>query len=192
MPLLPGLWKEGELVKPMSPQAELVGDDIVLADLGLAIRPETPVAQKVQSPVKYCAPERMHGMDPSFASDMWSFMCIFAELYEGCSLFAGSGAASVMSFMVNTLGPLPASWKGSYCDDSWSKDTWYDQQREPEPTMALEVKISRLRPDISMAERTLVMRILRWGLSYRPEDRPTATQLLQDDSFKTLMGFYGL
>ena len=94
---------------PMKPHESLIGETISLGDFGLAAKSGTPVEQKVQSPAIYCAPERLHNTNPSLASDMWSYMCIFAELYLGFPLFYGSAHSSVIDFIVKTLGPLPES-----------------------------------------------------------------------------------
>jgi serine/threonine protein kinase len=109
---------------PIAPRKELVIDDIILGDFGLVIRAGIQVMQRGQLPAIYCAPERVHGVDLSFASDMWSYMCVFAELYGKCPLFGGAASSTVISFVVKTLGPLPAQWKGLYdagdsCDLEW-------------------------------------------------------------------------
>ncbi|KAF9776639.1 hypothetical protein IL306_005155 [Fusarium sp. DS 682] len=62
-------WKEGELVMPMKPEENLIGDTIVLGDFGLSHKAGTP-AQKRQSPATYCAPERVHDTYPSYGSDI--------------------------------------------------------------------------------------------------------------------------
>ncbi|RKK76562.1 hypothetical protein BFJ71_g16905 [Fusarium oxysporum] len=191
--MLPSIrWKPCELVLPMAPQKELVTDDILIGDFGLAIRSGTSVGQKVQSPAIYCAPERVHGTDPSFASDIWSYMCVFAELYGGFPLFWGSANSTVMSFIVDILGPLPAQWEGSYHAGGSCDPEWYNQNREPHPHLGLENKIPSLRPDITTTELRLVLGILQWGFSYLPENRPTAAQLLDSTIFKELMAIYGL
>ncbi|KAM0425763.1 hypothetical protein ACHAPT_009013 [Fusarium lateritium] len=192
LPLDRPLWKEGQLVMPMSPHESLIGETIYLGDFGLAAKSGTPVQQKAQSPVIYCAPERLHGMNPSPASDMWSYMCIFAELYLGFPLFYGTAPSSVLDFMVKTLGPLPESWKGSYAGGGQCDQSCYDQSRKPEPRLALEAKVTCTRDDIGPAEQQLVFSILQRGLSYSPANRLTAGQLLEDTSFKELMGMYGL
>ncbi|KAF4994300.1 hypothetical protein FGRMN_5885 [Fusarium graminum] len=185
-------WKDGELVMPMKPQENLLGDTIRLGDFGLALKAGTLVAQKLQLPATYCAPERIHNGNPSYASDMWSYICLFFELYTKGCLFHGPSHASVTSCMVNTLGPLPHSWEGSYHAGGLYDATWYDRDRRPDPEMALRVKILSLRPDISTKELELVGSILRRGLSYLPERRPTAAQFLEDSSFQELIGLYGL
>jgi serine/threonine protein kinase len=184
--------KPGELVLPMFPQKGLVTDNVILGDFGMAIQAGTSVMQKVQSPARYCAPERVHGMDPSFASDIWSYMCIFAEFYGGYPLFGGSANSSVIAFIVDTLGPLPAQWKDLYHAGGLCDPSWYNQHRGPDSHICLENKIPFLRPGITAAELRLVLDILRWGFSYLPEHRPTAAQLLDSTSFKDLMAIYGL
>jgi serine/threonine protein kinase len=188
--LTPKLWKVGELVKPMKVPANLVGNTIYLGDFGLSIKAGTSVTQKVQSPASFCAPERFHDSNPSFATDMWSYMCLFLKFYTECSPFYGTGTLSLISWMVDTLGPLPAHWNGNYKAGGTSDDSWYDQTREPHPDMALEVKIPKWRPDASPEELQLVLSIIRRGLSYLPENRPTAAQLLEDPSFVSLMEIY--
>ncbi|RBA08980.1 hypothetical protein FPRO05_07260 [Fusarium proliferatum] len=106
-------WKDGELVMPRKAKEEFIGDSIVLGDFGLAHKAGAST-QKMQSPATYCAPERVHNISPSYGSDVWSYMCIFFELYTGTYLFHGWGHASVVSSIVHTLGSLPESWKGTY------------------------------------------------------------------------------
>ncbi|KAH6957192.1 kinase domain-containing protein [Fusarium avenaceum] len=185
-------WKDGELVMPMKPQESLLGDTIRLGDFGLAVKAGTPVAQKLQLPATYCAPERLHDRNPSYASDMWSYMCLFFELYAKRCLFPGFSHALVTERMVSMLGPLPLSWVGSYHASGQNDLAWYDQDRHPDPEMALRTDIRSFRPDISARELELVLSVLSWGLSYLPEHRPTATQLLEDLSWKELTGLYGL
>ena len=94
--------------------------------------------------------------------------------------------------MVKTLGPLPESWKGSYTGDGQCDRSWYDQGRRPDPRLALEAKVTCTRDDVGPEEQRLILSILQRGLSYSPAHRWTAGQLLEDASFKELMGMYGL
>ncbi|PCD42829.1 hypothetical protein AU210_005354 [Fusarium oxysporum f. sp. radicis-cucumerinum] len=132
------LWKKGEMVAPMTPKDSfVVQDSITLGDFGLAIRSGTEVDFKLQVSVGYCAPERMHQINPTFASDLWSYMRIFAELYLKWPLFGpgffGGGFRSVVELLVRVLGPLPLSWKGSYDGDVEPDESWCDQSKIPEP-----------------------------------------------------------
>ncbi|KAF5632709.1 CMGC kinase [Fusarium sp. NRRL 52700] len=182
-------WKDGELVRPMKPKEEIIGDSIVLGDFGLAHKAGVST-QKMQSPATYCAPERVHNINPSFGSDMWSYMCILFELYTGTYLFQGWGHASVVSSIVSTLGPLPESWKGTYHVGSSGEDMWYDQNWHQDPEFDLKERLNQLCPDIGVGELELVVSILRSGLVYQHENRITAAELLENDSFKELMSIY--
>ncbi|KAF5701087.1 CMGC kinase [Fusarium mundagurra] len=182
-------WKDGELVMPMNPQEELIGDSIVLGDFGLAHKVGTST-HKMQSPATYCAPERVHNINPSYGSDMWSYTCIFFELYTGTHLFQGWGHASVVSSMVRTLGPLPVSWKGTYHVGGSGEDEWYDQNGQIDPDFDLKERITQLRPDVGATELELVVTILRRGLVYQHEERITAAELMEHDSFKEFMSIY--
>lgn len=89
MGLLPHPEWQGELVKPVVVPKNLIRETVYLGDFGLLIKAGTSVSFKIQSPATYCAPERWHDVGPSFASDMWSYMCLFAELYLGFPPFSG-------------------------------------------------------------------------------------------------------
>jgi serine/threonine protein kinase len=68
-----------------------VREKVYLADFGHAIKAGTSVCKKWQWPIIYCSPERFHNVDPSCASDMWSYMCLFTELYTGATPFDVNG-----------------------------------------------------------------------------------------------------
>ncbi|KAF5655323.1 CMGC kinase [Fusarium sp. NRRL 25303] len=191
------MWKKGQLVAPMSPKDSfVVQDTITLGDFGLTIRSGTEVDFKLQGTIGYCAPELMHGINPTFASDMWSYTCIFAELYLKWPLFGpgffGGGLRFIVGLLIRVLGPMPVSWKGLYEGGGEPDDIWYDQSRVPEPGMSLESRVTQSRDTVEPAEQQLVLSILRRGFSYLPEERLSAGELLEDASFKALMEMYGL
>ena len=192
LPLDSPLGKEGELVRPIKPHKSIMVNSVCLGDFGLTIKAGTPVKPTVQSPCQFCAPERFHGALPTFATDMWSYFCIFAELYIGFRVNRGFGDVSVVDSMVGTFGPLPESWKGSYSGFGSYNEFWYDPQTRATPHMTLEARISEIRPEVSLMERELVLSVLQRGFSYIPEHRLTAAQLLQDSSFQALMNIYSL
>lgn len=186
----PGL-QQAEVVKQMKVPKSLIKEKIYLGDFGLAITAGTSVSFKVQSPREYCAPERFHNIDPSFASDIWSYMCLFAELYLGivpfCGAFEGAGSAVVISSMVKVLGPLPEHWKGTYVGTCTGVDWWYNQGVKPDPNLVLAAKIKRARPEASQTEMDNVLSFMSKGFCYLPESRMSAAELLEDASFKTIM-----
>lgn len=61
----------------------------------------------------------------------------------------------------------------------------------PDPKFNLASTIERFRPDVDQAERELVYSIMKKVFVYCPEERLTATKLLQDPSFNAIMDKYG-
>ena len=81
------VWRQGELVMPVKFPKSLLADTVHLGSFGLATTPGTRVGDKMRyTPLEdiiYHAPERYHNVNPGFASDIWSYMCLFIELYIG-------------------------------------------------------------------------------------------------------------
>lgn len=162
-------WKQAELVEPMTFPADRIGNNVYLCDFSMCINTGTQVTDKIQGPGMYCAPERFHDVNPSLASDMWSYMCIFVALYNGGDPFWGEGVL-LMNRIVGTLGPFPAHWKGrhylEHVDMSgWynpnpNMDRWYDPGTKLDPKKSLEEKIDRLRPEISEYERYHALNVM--------------------------------
>ncbi|KAF1954238.1 kinase-like protein [Byssothecium circinans] len=175
-----------ELVRPAVFPATLLSGSVYIADFGIAIRAGTSVNYKPQS--TFCAPERLHNTDPSAASDMWSYMCIFAELYLGHLPCFVNG--DVVHRMVKVLGPLPQDWFRYYHRPGCNYASWYDPRTQPENT--LEAMIARSRPDVTSSEAAHVLSFMQEGFRYDPQKRITAAQLLSNASFQAVMGLYGV
>ncbi|KAI1752693.1 kinase-like protein [Xylaria castorea] len=184
----------GELVEPVRFPPNMLLPNLHLGDFGHSIVSGTKPEHPMQLPLLFCAPERFHGADQSFASDMWSFTFLFAQLYLGVEVTYGDGLTFV-SRLVGTLGPFPVHWRGRYPNNK-GKDWWYDQTDQmPRSEIlggykTLEHRIDFLRPEISPEERKLALEVFRKGFEYLPEKRITAAQLLEDPSFNALMAYY--
>ncbi|KAE8307913.1 kinase-like domain-containing protein [Aspergillus transmontanensis] len=174
------LWKQGELVGPLEMPENLRTEKFYLGDFG-------------NPPMKFCSPERLHGKHPSLACDMWSYMVIFGMLYlNGHSPFSAAAAHDgVISDIVRSLGPVPEQWKGLCVYAGGGLDSWYDQSKKPDPDRNLASTIANFRPDADPVERELIHSIMLKIFTCCPEKRLTATQLLQDPSFRALMEKYG-
>lgn len=182
------LWKEGKLVCPVKVPWDLYTEDFYLGDFGLSKKLDDPITQRGLPPMRYCSPERLHGQEPSFACDIWSYIIVFSVLYLGFAPFPSVGF--IMESIVDCLGPLPEQWKGLYVYHR-SNDSWYDQSRVPIPECTFAERIARLRPDADPVERQHVQSIMSKVLTYDPEKRPSATELLCDPSFRAIMDNYG-
>lgn len=75
------LHKQGDRVKPMIIPDHLRTESFYLVDFGQAMKLGGERTQQGRPPLMYCSPDRLHNRAPSFAYDMWSYMCIFAEFY---------------------------------------------------------------------------------------------------------------
>lgn len=185
----------GEFVEPAKFPHDMIRPSLHLGDFSHSTSSGTVTENKTQFPHSFCAPERFHGADPSFASDMWSFTCILFMLYTRHEFTHGDGLTFV-SRMVGSLGPFPEQWKGCYAEKDTTQNWWYDQPGQMPRSQVkggyetLENKIDRLRPDTCRDERDLALAVMRKGFCYDPEQRITAEQLLEDPSFNALMYYY--
>jgi serine/threonine protein kinase len=108
------LWRQGEPVKAASVPLRLLTDQVYIGDFSLATKAGTDVRHKVLSPlhIGFYAPERFHDVNPSFASDMWSYMCFCSELSFGFVPWQNDSFSLMITKMVGVLGPLPRKWRG--------------------------------------------------------------------------------
>lgn len=123
------------MVEPAKFPPSLIDSNVYLCDFGILVNASTTVSNKLQSPRYYCAPELFHGIQPSFASDLWSYMCVFFEVYAKGVPFSGASRAGILETMVDRLEGFPTEWKGRYDagDKLEAKDLWYKQKRGPTP-----------------------------------------------------------
>ncbi|KAL2830888.1 kinase-like domain-containing protein [Aspergillus cavernicola] len=186
------LWKQGELVHPVKVPENLRTEEFYLGDFGLAKKLDDPTSttQRGWPSMQYCSPDRLHGKDPSFACDMWSYMVIFSVLYMRAPPFSAFFEGGIISGMVKGLGPLPEQWKGLYTHPG-GLDSWYDQSETPDPDQGLASRIARFGADADPIEQQHVHSIMSRVFTYCPEERLTATQLLRDPSFRAIMDNYG-
>lgn len=190
----PDLWKKGELVTPVKIPEAFRTEDFYLSDFGIAKKVGEPTTQLGYPPEDFCSPERIHGKDPSFACDMWSYMVVFSVLYLGIPPFYNAFKDGVMGDIVRQLGPLPKEWRGLFLDFEDGEgfpESWYDQSQKPDTDWNIPAKIARLRPDADQIEQDHVHSVMSRVFSYRPEERPTAAELLKDPSFRAIMDNYG-
>ena len=184
------LHKAGEMVAPVRFPLHLLGGKVYLGDFGLTIRNGTSAPPGPQAPYGFCAPERFHGIGPSFASDVWSYMHLFTLLYLGYRVFYGNGGRDTVFSWFEHLGPMPEQWKGRFFWSNVVEDAWYDPTMTSDPKRDLAFRIAWLRPETSQVERGHVLSVMRKGLCYLPEQRITAAELLRDPSFIALMKIY--
>lgn len=194
-----------ELVESLKFPTEWLSDQVYLTDFGISLRADTNVDFKLQGVMDSCSPERFHGQNPSPASDMWSFGVIFVYLYTGWPPFEGCMSNTSMdctSAMVDRLGPLPAEWKGHFIAEIQPDASWYDPRNKslPDQSETFEQLMiddrdqdrewlphNKAEKPIKLKVEKHALAIIKKVFAYRPEHRPTASQLLQDPDFKELL-----
>lgn len=165
------LWKQGGLVRSVKVPENLRTDEFFLGDFGIAkkIDDDNDTTQQGYPPLQFWSPERLHGKDPSFACDMWSYMVIFSVLCIRFPPFPTCFQGGLIGSMVDTLGPLPKEWKDLYIWHPGS-DSWYDQEQMPNLDYDLDSIITRFRPDIDPIEREHVYSIMSRVFIYCPRN----------------------
>lgn len=197
LPTCDFVWRPGDLVAPIEWPSSMVGKTAFLGDFGLMKRADSPVTDDYLPPLTCCPPELLHkGFEPTYASDMWGFMCIFHTLMTNYTPFSGWSDSGPLGFMTHELGPLPQEWEGRY-QFPWhypdaERDKWYDQSRSPRGSF-FERFLDRCRKElVGSRERELIVEVMYKGFRFQPAERPTAQQLLEDPSFRELLSTHGI
>lgn len=179
----------GDLVAPVEIPYDLLAPRVYLSDFGQTIAAEDRVeGNYYASPLAFCAPERFHGHRPSFASDMWSYSIVFASLLVGFEVTWGNDIDQIVAL----AGRFPKDWRTKFAiTDCQAEERWYDDTLPMSQFLeSLEKKIDRADGDVPSAVKDSALRLLRRGLAYDPEQRITATEMLQDRDFHDIMSYY--
>ncbi|WEW61696.1 hypothetical protein PRK78_007188 [Emydomyces testavorans] len=185
---IPDAWRKGDRVIPTTIPKNFRTETFYLGDFGLAMRVGDSPIPKGYPPLEVCSPERLHGVEPTFSCDIWSYTCLFAQLWLSCSPFIGGWNNGLLGCVVDRLGPLPRQLKGLFTPAEQAVDQWYNGK--PNPAVSLESLIKFAQPEASPSEQKHVLAVLSRGFALIPAHRPTATQLLQDPDFKAIMELY--
>lgn len=189
-------WRAGDLVAPIEWPSSMVAQAAFLGDLGSTRCAGSTIADDCLPPRECCPPELFHkGFEPTYESDMWGFMCVFATLMTGSSPFSGWSDSGTLGCMCNLLGSLPREWEGRY---KWPEEYpheercgWYEEPASREGS--LEDYLDRCREDlVGSRERELILDLMRKGFRYQPSERITAQQFMNDTSFLELMSIHGI
>ena len=101
----------GVLHRDVKPSNVLIGDDgrVALTDFGIATMDgdatDTTTSGLLVGSPAYIAPERMHGQQPTAASDLWGLGATLWTALEGRPPYEGANAMAVMTAVAN--GGLP-------------------------------------------------------------------------------------
>lgn len=175
--------RQGEVVAMMKVPESLLTATIHLSDFGMAFSEDEKPESHSMRPITFCAPERLHGVPQGPASDMWSYMCILAQLFLGYHPFTNTLFPGwLIEHLPRVFGLLPAEWRGHFTNRGYAPDSSYGPSQSYTPQFQSIVA----EADISTSKRSHLLSVLSRGFRYRPEERMTAAQLLEDPSFLAL------
>jgi serine/threonine protein kinase len=177
--------RSGDIVRSIKVPESQLQETIYLGDFGMAFQAGQHKHQ-VMRPMTFCAPERLHGVTSSPASDMWSYMCILSQLFFGKHPFTNASTPSMLMIrLFESFGPLPSEWKGRYTEDGTVSDSCYGLWHGYPPGFHNTIA-NDLPHHISPKEWSHLESVLSRGFQYHPTKRITAAQLLKDPSFVAL------
>ncbi|TWU77263.1 hypothetical protein ED733_003206 [Metarhizium rileyi] len=166
---------------------------LLLIDFGVAFQPWEGLRLHSYTPLEIRPPEAR--FEPttglSFASDIWSLACTIWAILGQRSLFDSLLATQddITCEQVDALGSLPLEWW-----ERWAaRTTKFAKPRQPVEGRSVwswnqrfEDSIQEPRREKGMAaldvkERDAFFAMMQWMLKFRPNDRPTAKQVLETD-----------
>ena len=166
---------------------------ILLTDFGEAFSPSRESKYASHTPLVIRPPEaRFEPQNPlSFPSDIWTLACTIWSVIAQRPLFEGFLATEddMTTEHVDALGILPSEWwaiwegrQGRFIEDGapLNRDpfrSWDDRFEDSVQQPRLDSGIHPFDPQ----ERNAVSSMLRAMLSFRPEDRLTAKQVLESE-----------
>ncbi|KNG79992.1 protein kinase domain protein [Aspergillus nomiae NRRL 13137] len=165
---------------------------IRVSDFGEAFSPVKEKRFESRTPLLVSPPEaRFEPNEPlTFPSDIWTLACTIWDIIAQRSLFEGflTNEDDMTRQQIGSLGPLPAEWwrkweagrveftkRGEPIDRLKSvNQSWEDRFETSVQRPRIEEGMLPLEP----SERDALLSMLRSMLSFRPEDRPSAQQVL--------------
>ncbi|KAJ0418188.1 kinase-like domain-containing protein [Aspergillus carlsbadensis] len=176
------------------PEAQLT-----LSDFGEAFAPgsETRLGMKCNTPDAYRAPEaKFEPNSPiSYSSDIWSLATALWDIIGMKTIFSSSWATEdeVASQQVDVLGPMPAEWyakwegRRQFWDEEGNSTDYHKGNKwRPLGDEHFEDCVQKWRrkkgwKEIAEDEKTAFFGMMRKMMKFRPEERPTADQVLEDE-----------
>ncbi|KAK0703641.1 kinase-like domain-containing protein [Lasiosphaeria miniovina] len=174
----------------------LLSGDICIADFGQSFKIENDNPGMPPMKLSFLAPESFFKSPRLPTSDVWGVGCVIFELYTGRVLFPALNESvhQVIAAIVETLGPLPADWKGYLGhqagpvlgDDGelviWpERDFWFDPNLMP--NRPLEGQIDYSCSWIPEHKRGLFLQLLTGALCFNHTARLTPAEVAANPWF---------
>ncbi|KAJ5109140.1 protein kinase domain protein [Penicillium angulare] len=157
---------------------------VVLSDFGSAVRGDERRNHDAQ-PNVYRSPEVMLKTDWSYPVDIWNVGAMAWDLFEGKHLFYGNDsdgkAYSTRAHLAEVIGflgppPLDMLQRGKRSHEFFTNDGKWKADIEVQTSASLELSEEFLNGK----NKEMFMAFMRGMFQWRPEDRKTAKELLED------------
>ncbi|KAF4973174.1 hypothetical protein FZEAL_9391 [Fusarium zealandicum] len=165
---------------------------VKLTDFGLAVRGNKTHDHDIQ-PREYTAPEVMLKAGWTYPADIWNLGLVLWELLGDVNLLSGRipghckfSNKTRFAQMIRLLGPPPADLVARADQDTLSK--YYDDQgkfKYPELIPDEMFTLENSTPMLDGQERALFLNFAKRMLTWLPEKRATAKELLDDPWLKS-------
>lgn len=169
---------------------------VLLGDFGEAFAPDLKVrnGEDCHTPLAMRPPEaRFEPQAPlSYSADIWSLAIAIWEILGMKAIFSSEFATAdeIASQQIDVLGPIPLKWwelwgeRGQFFDDNGhpkeGRYVW------PPIDKAFEESVQTYRRKLGVGEfereeAAAILDLMRQMLAFRPEERPTAEEVLQSE-----------
>lgn len=168
---------------------------IILADFGQAFSPTREKRFESYTPLIIRPPEARFEptMPLNFSSDIWTLACTIWDIVAQRPLFEGflANEDDMTCQQIAALGPPPTEWwekwggRGNhFTDDGQPNNRATSQYRSLEDAFELNIQQPRNQagmPPLELSERDALFAMLRPMLSFKPENRSSAQQVLESE-----------
>ncbi|KAJ5958578.1 uncharacterized protein N7479_005728 [Penicillium vulpinum] len=169
----------------------------LLSDFGEAFSPASKarLGKDCHTPIAFRAPEaKFESKVPlGYPSDIWSLATAIWEIIGMKAIFSTEFVHEdeVVAQHIDVLGPMPSEWwqrwegRPRFFDEDGNPTKRYMENKWPPFEESFEIGVQKWRREIGSEitedEKTAFLDLMRRMLSFRPEERPTAEEVLMSD-----------
>ena len=169
----------------------------LLSDFGEAFSPasETRLGKDCHTPQAFRAPEaKFEARSPlSYPSDIWSLATAIWEIIGMKAIFSSDFVPEdeILAQHVDVLGPMPSEWwqrwdgRSQFFDEDGCPTESYRENKWPPLEESFEIGVQKWRrkrgSEIGEREKGAFLDLMRQMLSFRPEERRTAEEVLTSE-----------
>ncbi|KAI9933897.1 hypothetical protein MW887_004969 [Aspergillus wentii] len=168
-----------------SENVTLLESRILLSDFGEAFSPAQEKKFESHAPLLIRPPEARFEPTKSLtsSSDIWSLACTIWDIIAQKTLFEGimTDEDDMTCQQIGLLGPLPTEWQEKH-GESIHQSKYLNRSLEGHFEKTVQKARIRARmPSLGSEEQNALLSMFRSMLSFKPENRPSAQQVLESE-----------